>query len=139
MGKFAPSYLHDWFSKWHWQKCSHTSYLTDVDRIWIEIRNSEVIAIFELKYPFDEGTYTEDVLTQFFENQNRIPFYKIYVRPYTYKGPVFHVFRPTKKLMATLSEKQMATWIDEGLKETVFLTISKQLPNEIRFLHEILE
>lgn len=138
MGKFAPSFIHDWFSKWHWQNCSHSSYLTDTDRIWVEVRERRFVAVFELKYPFDEGTYTEDLLTEFFE-KNNIPFYKIYIRPYTYKGSVFHVFRPTKQLMATLNEKEMVEWIDNGLQETVFSNVAKPLPKEIEFLHEIIE
>ena len=69
MGKYQNSKLHEAYSEWHWQHKDNLlqdCYLTDVDRIWIEIRSEKPKIVCDLKFENDNITYTEQILYQWF-------------------------------------------------------------------------
>jgi len=136
MGKFTPSMIHEWWSKWHWERCGAAP-MTDIDRIWVEIRKGQIVCVWDLKAIFDETQYTEKVLTTFFENQH-IPYYNVFIRPHAYRGVVFYVERPATKQWATFTEKQMIDWIDNGINEETFTSTAKPATKPITYLYEVL-
>ena len=83
MGKYNNSDLHNRFSDWHCQKCEKSATMTDIDRLWVEERNSEIVMVMELKY-FDEfgGGFlklSQDIVKVFFE-ENGVPFVVVKIR-----------------------------------------------------------
>ncbi len=69
MGKFSRTKLHDDYSDWHW-KMNDTLLkgcnLTDIDKIWVEVRYGKPIAVCDLKRENDEVTKTEENLYNWF-------------------------------------------------------------------------
>jgi len=80
VGKYPPSKIHEIFSKWHYDTCKGYASLTDIDRLWVEIRYKKLVAVFDLKTPYEYNNYpepeTEQILRNFFEKQN-IPYYVV--------------------------------------------------------------
>jgi len=123
MGKYKRSLIHDKFSDWHWRKCKKNAYLTDVDRIWVEIRKKKIIGVFDLKRmewktPDRELTFTEEILLHFFEDKNNIPFYVVQI---TDDFKYFFITRPKLGYKAYLTEEEMIEWIDRDLDEKFLL------------------
>lgn len=128
MGKYSPSFLHGWFSDWHWRNCGRKAGLTDIDRLWIEIRaktwlqeaeawridDATFPAIFDLKYPYDSPNFCEPQLIKFFENKNSIPFYRVYPFDVYANNIRFTIVRPTTKQIAFLKENEMIEWIRDN-------------------------
>jgi len=83
MGKHNNSDLHNRFSDWHWQKCKKSASLTDIDRIWIEERNNDIVMAMELKYYDEVGggslTLSQQIIRNFFE-EHKIPFVIIKIK-----------------------------------------------------------
>jgi len=77
MGRYNSSDLHNRFSDWHYQKCEKSATMTDVDRLWIEERNHEIVMVMELKYYDEIGggslTLSQQIMMLFFE-KHKIPF-----------------------------------------------------------------
>jgi hypothetical protein len=118
MGKFPASTIHNWFSDWHYQRCNDAAYLTDVDRLWLEVRQGRPIAVFDLKWRDspDQETYCEDMIRQWFE-QHGVPYYVIRVE--LIPAVVFRIHREMDH--AVLSERQMINWINDSLSpDTIF-------------------
>jgi len=125
MGKYSPSFIHEWFSAWHWNKCGRKAGLTDIDRLWMEIRaktwyqegevwhinEATCPAAFDLKYPYDSPNIMEEPLTKFFEQKNSIPFYRVYLYDVYATSVKFTVVRPSTKQIAFLKEDDMIRWI----------------------------
>ena len=81
MGKYPKSKLNDAYSNWHWQnqKFKRNSYLSDIDKIWIELRAIKMnelnpIAVFDIKEPNANVTLSEEVLYAWFERKE-LPVY----------------------------------------------------------------
>jgi len=110
MGKYPNSKIHDIFSDWHF-KCKPYASLTDIDRIWVEIRKKEIVAVFDLKTPYEVENYsepeTEQILRDFFEKQN-IPYYIVIMD--TTRDITFTILRKDKKIK--LTEKEMIDFIN---------------------------
>ena len=119
MGKYGASLIHEWFSDWHYKKCAPTSWLTDQDRLWVETRSHQLVAVYDLKWKwsFDSGldsiTYAEQIVNEFFEDHG-IAAYVIVINPCG-ERPVFEVRRPAKDIVTVLTEEQFISWIDNGL------------------------
>jgi len=60
MGKYPPSRLKDKYSDWHWQdgRFNRSAFLTDVDRIWVEIRDENLFLTWKnIKFLAANKTY----------------------------------------------------------------------------------
>lgn len=117
MGKFPPSTIHNWFSDWHWNNCKDSAALTDVDRLWIEVRDGKPCAVFDLKWddnPADQPTGCEYIISEWFEKHG-IPYYVIRValRERGYPETEFHVHRQMEH--TCLTEIDMINWINDSL------------------------
>ena len=87
MGKYPPSKLHNWYSDWHWALTKEEGqhcYLSDIDRLWIEIRYEKgegiykLIAIMDIKQSEEKVTKMEEVAYDWFEAQ-KLPVYVIWI------------------------------------------------------------
>jgi hypothetical protein len=125
MGKYAPSFLHNWFSQWHFNKCKQSAALSDIDvtwvkpvqRLWTPIRLNyqgvpSVVAVWDLKSPKDTVTRTEETLIRYFET-NKTPYYLVYVL--STENPIFEICRPWAAFKVQLVEKEMIQWINTNL------------------------
>lgn len=69
MGKYNKTTLHDDYSDWHW-KMNKTllknCHLTDIDKIWIEVRYGKPVAVVDLKKGIDSITKTEENVYDWF-------------------------------------------------------------------------
>jgi len=115
MGKYPHSKLHSAFSDWHIKKCKKTSYLCDIDRIWVEMRYGKgPIAVFDLKTETDTLSKAGEILGQWFE-AHEIPFYIIQVRFTDVESRQFKVwncYRPKTDEFVLRTEYQMIDWIN---------------------------
>ena len=140
MGKYPPSFIHDWFSKWHWDKCGRKVALTDIDKLWVEIRAktwtqeremwriSEPYfpAVFDLKFPFDSPNFCEPSLITLFEKQNNIPFYRVYPFDTYQDNTRFTIVRPSTKQIVFFKEPEMVEWIRENNVSSDYFTKKSQ-------------
>jgi len=110
LGKFPNSKIHDVFSKWHWEKCGRHAHLSDIDRIWIEVRNGKPLAAVDLKWDngIDRSTPTELCLADWLL-QNGVPWFTFYCRE---DFKVFDVEEHSTKLRKWFSDVDLAEWID---------------------------
>jgi hypothetical protein len=71
MGKYAPSNLNNKYSDWHWRdtRFNRDDFLTDIDRIWVEVRGENPIAAFDIKEPTAETTPMESKVYNWLENK----------------------------------------------------------------------
>ena len=115
MGKYPHSPLHGLFSDWHWKKCARDACLTDIDRIWMEQRKREPVAVYDIKNETknktDSPTNTEKILANWFED-NGIPYYLVYIRKDFSR---FIVYRPRTYERKVYPEYDMINWINSGL------------------------
>lgn len=112
MGKYPSSRIHETFSKWHWEKCKRDAYLTDIDRLWVQIRKELIKAVFDLKYyGSDSMTKSEFIVAEFFE-KNGIPYYLIYIDS---KLSSWTIYRHKTRAKLVLTEEEMINWINNDL------------------------
>lgn len=112
MGKYPSSKIHEAFSKWHWEKCKREAYLTDIDRLWVETRQGQVKAVFDLKYyGSDSMTKAEYIVAEFFEKHG-VPYYLVYIDS-TLSSWTIYRHKTRKKQVFT--EDQMIDWINNDL------------------------
>jgi len=138
MGKLPNSRLHDWFSDWHFQKCGRHAHLTDIDRLWVELRQGKIVAAWDLKLPGDSMTRTEEIVAVFFE-AHKIPFYEVVVYN---RGspPVFQVKRFRQKQPVVLAEWEMIEWINQANFQSIpfGLYVKPSEPRMVQKLHDIM-
>jgi len=114
MGKYPHSRLHDVFSNWHWKKCASASYLTDIDRLWMELRGTYPAAVFDLKTGADDLTWAGEVAGNWFE-EKKVPFFIVHIGKVDSKRIVlddFTITRPKTNHTFHMMESQMIQWID---------------------------
>jgi len=96
MGKYPHSTIHAIFSDWHYNYCKKTAYMSDIDRIWVEQRNKKIIAVWDLKTPYEYENYvepqSEEILREFFETQN-IPYFVVVMNNLNTIHPSFTIYR----------------------------------------------
>lgn len=114
MGKFSKSDLHDFYSDWHWERCDKDSWVTDIDRLWVEMGKREPIAVMDLKTVADfhnGATFQEKLLMDWFEGQ-KIPCYVVGI---VRKGDTvkeFWVLRWKSNDMQVMSPQEYIDWVD---------------------------
>ena len=113
MGKYPSSPVHNFFSDWHYKNCKKNAYLADIDRIWVELRNFKIIAIFDLKTDYEVNNFkepvTEKILRDFFEKQ-QIPYFIVVVNMDRRDIPNFIIKR--NGMTKELSHWDMIDFID---------------------------
>ena len=113
MGKYPNSKIHDMFSDWHWNYCKGNACLTDIDRIWAEIRKQKIIVVWDLKTPYEfenkEEPKSEGILRDFFENQN-IPYFVVVMDNLNTIHPHFTIHRHGR--IKQLSHSEMIEYIN---------------------------
>ena len=117
MGKYPATKLLNEFSDWHWRKCSKKAYLSDIDRIWVEIRGKKPKAVFDIKRQsqdrYDPPTKSEIILADWFEDHD-IPYYNVYI---SNGFSEFIVYRHLTRRRRIFSEEEMIHWINRGLPD----------------------
>jgi len=136
MGKLPNSRLHNWFSDWHFQKCGRHAHLTDIDRLWVELRQGRIVAVWDLKLPGDCLTRTEEIVAHFFE-AHKIPFYEVVV--FQGQPPAFQVKRFRQQPVA-LAEWEMINWINQGDFQSIpfGIYVKPPQPRMVHKLHDII-
>jgi len=108
MGKYPPSHLLDKYSDWHYQKLSGRCTLTDIDRIWVEVRDNKVVCAIDIKESFAPVTKTQIVVYDYFESLG-LPVYTIWTEiGFTW----FKVQRWSTKKIESYTEGEYANWIE---------------------------
>ena len=72
MGKFGKSLLHEAYSSWHWKHSEGLlkgCWLTDIDRLWVEVRRGQPKVVYDLKREDDNVTSTEKIVYDWFESK----------------------------------------------------------------------
>lgn len=115
MGKYPDSPIHKDFSNWHYQRCNSTSYLSDIDRLWVELRGKKMVGVFDLKYygPMDQINMQERTIADFFESHG-VPFYFAYTNK---DFSSWTLYRHKTRKSHAFTEQMMIAWIDSGLPE----------------------
>jgi len=109
MGKYPPSKFLDEYSRWHWQKAGMFAHLTDIDRIYIEVRNFKPKIITDIKREGDNITVVERVVYEWFERKG-IPVF--IVQPdYDFKS--FKVTRFKDGKINNWSEWEYIEWLQK--------------------------
>ncbi len=67
MGKYPKSEFLNSYSDWHWQRCERWACLSDIDRIFIEVRKMKPIIATDIKREEDKVTPTEEALYNWLE------------------------------------------------------------------------
>jgi len=109
------SKLHEWWSKWHKRNCLPTAYMTDIDSIWIEIRNNKPVVVWDIKRPEEKEklAYGMEVLAQWFEDKG-IPVYILTI--WTYPDIKFKITHWKNKKTKEFTEKGFEVWINKWLE-----------------------
>ena len=110
MGKYPNSDLHAWYSDWHYKHCHKDAWLTDIDRLWIEMGRTDPIAYTDIKRHDDDITYQELLLMDWFEARG-VPAYVVYVSAMV-EAPKFWVMRWETKKYLTMSATEYTRWIN---------------------------
>lgn len=114
MGKFNHSDLHNWYSDWHWQHCDKDSWVTDIDRLWVEMGQQNPIAVMDLKTfsDFEGGaTFQEKLLMDWFEARS-IPCYVVGVIRDNRDVTLFRVLRWQTNKVRDMAPEEYVDWID---------------------------
>jgi len=69
MGKYPASQFLDKYSDWHYQRAGTISHLTDIDRIFIEVRNFKLKIVTDIKKEGDKVTPIEELVYKWFEEK----------------------------------------------------------------------
>lgn len=128
MGKYPDSSIHGLFSDWHWNACARTSYLIDLDRLWVETRKRKIVGVFDLKFMGGNGSFedkptpAEEIVADELERLG-IPWYNIYL-DFKSNGerPKLKRVRPERHRTeyglggkVEWSERDFVRWIDAGI------------------------
>ena len=109
MGKYKRSEFLNDYSDWHWERAGMWSHLTDIDRIFIEIRNFKPKIITDIKQEGDEITAVEKAIYEWFEEKG-IPVF--IVQPdYDFKNFKITRFRDGK--INNWSEWEYIEWLQK--------------------------
>ena len=109
MGKYKRSEFLNDYSDWHWKRAGMWSHLTDIDRIFIEIRNFKPKIITDIKQEGDEITAVEKAIYEWFEEKG-IPVF--IVQPdYDFKN--FRVIRFKDGKVRNWSEWEYIEWLQK--------------------------
>lgn len=115
MGKFSNSELHDRYSDWHWKNCDRDSWVTDIDRLWVEMGKHDPIAVMDLKTvaDFHSGvTFQEKLLMDWFERL-LVPCYVVGIVQDGSNIKGFWVLRWQSNDLRVMAPQEYITWIDE--------------------------
>jgi hypothetical protein len=115
--------------------CKTTSYLSDIDRLWVEIRGQEPVAVFDLKFEQDRETWAEQIIRDWFES-HRVPYYVLIVGRSGNGDPCppFKL-RRGNEILDFLSQDDLIAWIDSGLPDSIFDI--QMTPEQLRKLEEV--
>src|SRR3990167_10653175 len=106
MGKYPPSHLLDRYSDWHYQKLSGRCTLSDVDRLWVEVRDNKVVCAVDIKESWAKITNTQKIVYDYFEDLG-LPVYTIWTEePFKW----FKVQRWKDKKLDSYTEEEYAKW-----------------------------
>ena len=112
MGKFNKSLLNDKYSDWHYrdERFARNAFLTDVDRIWAELRSGQpsLIAVTDIKEPKAEITWTKNATYNWFESKG-LP---VYVIGTTTKFESFEVKRWRSGIKRIFNQQQYIDWVN---------------------------
>ena len=109
MGKYKRSEFLNDYSDWHWKRAGMWSHLTDIDRIFIEVRNFKPKIITDIKQEGDEITAVEKAIYEWFEEKG-IPVF--IVQPdYDFKN--FRVIRFKDGKVRNWSEWEYIEWLQK--------------------------
>ena len=109
MGKYKRSEFLNDYSDWHWKRAGMWSHLTDIDRIFIEVRNFEPRIITDIKQEGDEITVVEKAIYEWFEEKGISVFI---VQPdYDFKN--FRVIRFKDGKVRNWSEWEYIEWLQK--------------------------
>ena len=116
MGKYPKSKLNDAYSNWHWQnqKLNRDSYLSDVDKIWVELRAIKInelnpVAVFDIKEINANVTLVEEVLYDWFERKG-LP---VYIVKTTISFTEFAIKRWKNEKVKVFNQDEYIEWINE--------------------------
>jgi len=117
MGKYAKSRLKDKYSDWHWQngRFRRDDFLTDIDRIWVEVRGENPIAVFDIKEPGAETTWAESKVYNWLENKG-LP---VFIINTTQAFQNFKVMRWKSNGTKNFNQDQYINFIN-NLKSSIF-------------------
>ena len=110
MGKYHNSELHAWYSDWHYQHCQKDAWLTDIDRLWIEMGRRDPIAYMDLKVNGDDVTLQEMLAMDWFEARG-VPAYIVYVDGLG-TSPNFQVMRWKTQERREMSTAEYVDWVN---------------------------
>ena len=109
------SKLHEWWSKWHKNNCIRTAYMSDIDSIWVELRNFKPIVVWDIKRPEENEILAPGmkVLAEWFENKG-IPTYilTIWIEPEI----KFKITHWKNKKSKEFTERGFIVWINKWLE-----------------------
>jgi hypothetical protein len=116
MGKYNRTTLHDDYSDWHWKMNStllKDCHLTDIDKIWVEMRYGKPVAVCDLKRESDTITKTEENLYSWFIKNGLQVFI---VKPLNYSGEInlftsWEVERYSDKVKKIFSCEEYCAWL----------------------------
>ena len=109
MGKYKRSEFLNDYSDWHWKRAGMWSHLTDIDRIFIEVRNFKPKIITDIKREGDKITPVEKATYKWFEEKG-IPVF--IVQPdYDFKNFKITRFRDGK--INNWSEWEYIEWLQK--------------------------
>jgi hypothetical protein len=114
MGKFDNSELHNWYSDWHWERCDRDSWVTDIDRVWVEMGKRDPIAVMDIKTltDFENGaTFQEKLLMDWFEAHG-VPCYVVGIGRDEGRAVEFRVLRWQSNQMRKMMPEEYVEWID---------------------------
>jgi len=108
MGKYPPSRINDKYSDWHYQHLSGKCTLTDIDRIWVEVRDKRVICAVDIKEPLAKITETQKIVYDYLEKMG-LPVYTVWT---DFEFNWFRVQRWFDKKIISYTKEEYAKWIE---------------------------
>lgn len=117
MGKYPPSNLNKKYSDWHWQdtRFKRDAFLTDIDRIWVEVRGEDPIAAFDIKEPRATTTWAESKVYSWLESKG-LPFFIVSTN---HALENFKVMRWSTNATRKFNQEQYINFINT-LKDSLF-------------------
>lgn len=109
------SKLHEWWSKWHKKNCIETAYMSDIDSIWVELRNYKPVVVWDIKRPEENEILAPGmkVLAEWFQDKG-IPTYILTI--WTYPEIKFKVTHWNTKNSKEFTERGFIVWINKWLE-----------------------
>jgi len=119
LGKYPKSRLRDKYSDWHWQdpRFKRDAFLSDVDGIWVEIRDGSprIVCAMDLKEPGAEITWAEGIVYNWLE-EKAVPVYIVFT---TEELKFFTVKRCSNGKTVRFNQEQYIEW-DNNLRGRIF-------------------